>query len=78
MQKIHDNEVCKVDMWLFVEEVRAHQLVMVFGVVVAKAGAYRGPVNLELSLSGAIPDSVEAHFNCLQRFLLDNIVFKPN
>ena len=36
---------------------------MVFGVVVSEVGAYRAPVNLEMDLAGAIPDSVEAHVN---------------
>ena len=56
-------------MWLVVEEVRAHQLVMswrmVFGVVVSKVGASGGQVYLEMDLAGAIPDPVEAHVNCL-------------
>ena len=68
-QNMHDDEVRKVDMWLVVEEVRAHQLVMswrmVFGVVVSKVGASGGQVYLEMDLAGAIPDPVEAHVNCL-------------
>ena len=56
-------------MWLVVEELRSHQAVMawgmVFGVVVPKVGASGGPVNIELDLTGAIPDPVEAHGNCL-------------
>ena len=56
-------------MRLVVEEVRAHQLVMdlvmVFGVVVDKIHAYWGTVNLELDLTGAIPDPGETHFDCL-------------
>ena len=68
-QKMHDNKVSKLDMWLVVEELRAHQALMawgmVFGVVVPKVGASGGPVNLELALAGAIPDPVEAHVNRL-------------
>ena len=68
-QKMHEDEVSKLDMWLVVEELRAHQAVMawgmVFGVVVPEVGASRGPVNFELALAGAIPDPVEAHFNRL-------------
>ena len=48
---------------------RAHQLVMawgmMFGVVVPKVGASGSPVNLELTLTSAIPDQVEAHVNLL-------------
>ena len=66
-QKMHDNEVSKLDMWLVVEELRAHQTMMawgmVFGVVVPEVGASRGPVNLELILTSAIYDPVEAHVN---------------
>ena len=69
MLKMHDDEVSKLDMWLVVEELKAHQAVMswgmVFGVVVPKVGASGVPVNLELALVGAIPDPVEAHVNCL-------------
>ena len=79
---MHDDEVIKVYMWLFVEEVRAHQSVMswvmVFGVVVPEVGASRGPVNLEVSIAGAIPDPVEAHVNRLRPFLLDCIVCKTH
>ena len=50
---------------------------MVFGVVVSEVGASRGQVNLEVVLAGAIPDTVEAHVNCLRPFLLDCVVFKP-
>ena len=64
-QKMHDNKFRKVDMWLVVEEVRAHQTVMawsmVFGVVVAEVGASGVSVNLEVALEGAIPDPIEAH-----------------
>ena len=78
---MHDDEVSKVDMWLAVEGVRAHQLVMdwgmVFGVVVRKVGASGIPVNLEVSLTGVIPKPVEAHVNRLRPFLLDGIVCKP-
>ena len=56
-------------MWLVVEEVRAHRLVMacgiVFGVVVPKVGASRVPVNIEVALAGVIPDPVESHVNRL-------------
>ena len=66
---MHDAKVSKVDMWLIVEEVRAHQSVtvwgMVFGVVVPKVGASGGPVNIEVAWAGAIPDPLEAHFNRL-------------
>ena len=69
-------------MWLVMEELRAHQAMMawgvVFGVVVPKVGASGGPVNLELTLMGAIPDLVEAHVNCLCPFLLDSIVCKSH
>ena len=65
--KIHDNKVCKIDMRIIVEEVRAHQLVMtwgmVFGVVVAKVGASGVPLYLELAMAGAIHDPVETHFD---------------
>ena len=68
-QKMHDNEVSKLDMWIVVEELRAHQAMvawgMVFGVVVPEVGDCRGPVNLELTLTGVIPDPVEAHANRL-------------
>ena len=51
------------------EYVREHQSVMdlgtVFVVVVAEVGAYRGSVNLEVVLTGTIPDPVEAHVDCL-------------
>ena len=44
---MHDNKVSKLDMWLVVEEMRAHQTIMalgmVFGVVVPEVGAYGGP-----------------------------------
>ena len=69
LQKMHDYEVRKVDMWLVVEEVRAHQSVMswqmVFDVVVSKVGASGSSVNIEMSLAGAILDLVEVNFNCL-------------
>ena len=68
-QKVHDDEVSKLDMWIVVEERRAHQVMMawgvVFGVVVSKVGASGGPVNLELTLTSAISDPVEAHVNFL-------------
>ena len=68
-QKMHDNEVSKLDMWLVVEELRAHQAVMawgmVFGVVAPKVGAYGGPLNLQLALTGEIPVPLEAHGNHL-------------
>ena len=62
------DEVSKLDMWLVVEELRAHQAMMawgmVFGVVVSKVGASGAPVNIELTLKSAIYDPVEAHVNC--------------
>ena len=65
-------------MWIFMEEVRAHQSVMawgmVFGVVVPEVGASRGPLYLEVALADAIPDPVEAHVNRLWPFLIDCIV----
>ena len=68
-QKMHDNEVSKLDIWLVVEKMRAHQAMVdwgiVFGVVVPEVGASGGPVNCELTLMGAIPDPVEAHVNLL-------------
>ena len=68
-QKMHEDKFIKLDMWLAVESLRVHQAMMawgmVFGVVVSKVGASRGPVNLELSLTSAISDPVEAHVNCL-------------
>ena len=67
-QKMHDEEVSKLDMWIVVEELRAHQAIiawgMVFGVVVPEDGASRAPVNLELTLMSAIPDPVEEDVNC--------------
>ena len=49
-QKMHYDEVSKLDMWLVVEELRVHQAMMawgmVFGVVVPKVGALVGPVNI--------------------------------
>ena len=66
-QNIHDNKVRKLDVWLVVEELRAHQVMMawgmVFGVLVPNVVASGGPVNLELTLTGVIPDPVEAHVN---------------
>ena len=66
---MNDNKVSKLDMCLVVEELRAHQAVMalgmVFGVVFPKVGASGGPVNLELALTGAISNPVEAHVNIL-------------
>ena len=66
-QKMHDEKVRKLDMWLVVEEPRAHQAMMdwgmVFGVVVTDVGDSRGPVNIELTLTSAISDPVEAHVN---------------
>ena len=68
-QKMHDNEVGKLDMRLVVEELRVHQAMMawggVFGVVVPEVGASGRPVNLGLILTNAISDPVEAHVNCL-------------
>ena len=64
---MHDDAVSKLDMWLVVEELRAHQAMMawgvVFGVVVSEGGASVGPVNIELTLTSAISDPVEAHVN---------------
>ena len=61
-QKMHDNKVSKLDMWLVVEELRAHQAMMawgvVFGVVVPEVGDSRSPVNLELTLTSVISDPV--------------------
>ena len=68
-QKMHENKVSKVEMWLVVEEVRAHKSVMawgmVFDVVVPKVGAYWDQANREVALAGAIPDPVEAYVNHL-------------
>ena len=59
---MHEDEVRKVDIWLVVEEVRAHESVMAWGmvfvVVVSEVGASGDPVNLEVALAGAIPDPV--------------------
>ena len=66
---MHDNKVRKVYMWIVMEEVRAHQSVMAWGmlfdVVVSEVGASGGPVNIEVALAGVIPDPVEAHVSCL-------------
>ena len=71
-----------MDIWLVVEELRAHQAMMawgvVFGVVVPKVGASGAPVNLELTLTSAISVPVEAHVNCLRPFLLHVIVCKSH
>ena len=68
-QKMHDDEVSKLEMWLVVEELREHQAMMAWGVifcvVVPKVGASRGPVNIELTLTSVISDPVEVHVNCL-------------
>ena len=68
-QKIHEEEVSKLYLWLVIEELRENQGMMawgmMFGVLVPKVGASRGPVNLELTLTVAIPDPVEAHVNHL-------------
>ena len=76
------NKNFKVDMWLVADEVKAHQLVMawgmVFGMVVANVGASGGPVNIEVALAGAIPDPVEAHVDFLWSSLLDCVVCKTN
>ena len=68
-QKMHDEEVSKLYMWLVVEELRSHQAMMawgmVFGVVVSEVGAYGSPVNIELTLTSTIYDTVEAHVDCL-------------
>ena len=67
-------------MWLTVDEVGAHQLVMawrmVFGVEFAKVGDSGVPVNLEVALTGAIPDPLEAHAYLLRQFLIDGVVVK--
>ena len=69
MQKMNDNEVRKLVMWLVVEELRAHQAmmawVMVFCVIVPEVRASGGPVNLKLTLTSAISDPVEVHVNFL-------------
>ena len=66
-QNMHDNKVSKLDMWFVVEELRMHQAMMawgmLFGVVIPEVGASGGSVNIELTLTGAIPDPVEAHVN---------------
>ena len=66
---MHDDKVSNVDMWLVVEEVRVHQLVMdwriVFGVLVSEVSASGGPLNLEMTLADEIPHPVEAHVNRL-------------
>ena len=66
-KKMHDDKVIKLDMWLVVEELTSHEammdLGMVFGAIVPKFGASGGPVDFELTLTGAIPDPVEAHVN---------------
>ena len=68
-QEMNDNKVSKLDMWLAVEEPRAHQAMMfwgvLFGVLVPEVGASGGAVNLELTLTSAITDPVEAPVNCL-------------
>ena len=68
LQKMYDDEVSKLDMWIVVEELMAHQAMMawwmLFSVVVSEVGASRGPVNLEFTLTSAISDPVEAHVNC--------------
>ena len=68
-QKMHDNEVRKLDMWIVMEELRVHQVMMdwgvVFGVVFSEVGVSGGAVNLELTLTSAISNPVEAHVNCL-------------
>ena len=80
LQKMHDDKVGKVYMWLVMEEMRVCQSLMAWGMVsdvlVPKFGASRGQVNLEVSLAGKIPDPVEAHVNRLQPFLLDCTVCK--
>ena len=79
---MHDYKIRKVDMRFVVEEMRAHQSVMdwgmVFGLVVSNIGAYGAPVNIKLALAGAIPDPVEAHAECLRTFLIDGVVNKSN
>ena len=77
---MHDDDVIKLDMWLVVEELRAHQEMMawgmVFGVVVSEVGASGATVNLELTLTSAISVPVEEHFNFLRPFLRYGIVCK--
>ena len=51
---------------------------MVFGVVVAKVGASGPPVNIEVVLVGFISDSVEAHVNLFQPFMIDGVIGKTN
>ena len=67
LQNMNADEVSKLYMCLVVEELRLHQAMMawgmVFGAVVPKVGASGAPVNIELILTGAIPDPVEAHVN---------------
>ena len=79
-QKMHDAEVIKLDMWLVVEEMWAHEAmmawVMVFGVIVPKVGDSGDAVNIEVALAGGIPDPLEAHVNRFRLFLLDGIVCK--
>ena len=69
LQKMHEEKVSKLDMWIVMEELRSHKAVMawgmVFGVVVPEVGASGAPVNIELALAGAIPGPVEAHVNHL-------------
>ena len=80
LQKIHDDKVIKLYMSIILEEVRAYQSVMawgmVFGVVVPEVSSSGGLVNLEVAMAGAIPDPVEAHVNILRPFLLYCIVCK--
>ena len=52
--------------------------VTVFGVLVSEVGASGGPENIEAALESAITDTVDAHVNCLQPFLLDCVVCKPH
>ena len=59
---MHDDEVGKVYMWLVVEELRAYQSVMSWGmlssVLVPNVGSSGAPANLEVALVGEIPDPV--------------------
>ena len=49
---------------------------IVFSVIVTKFHAARLPVDEELFLLGSILDPVKAHADCLQAFLLDDVVGK--
>ena len=61
-QNMHEDKVSKLGMWIVVEELRAHQATMawgmVFGVVVPEVGDSRAPITVELTLTSAIYDPV--------------------